>query len=355
MNTRLLSIAVFFVLSTSGHCDPLKKNSVSSRHLKSNSVTATKVADGALTAAKLSADIGVFSKNGSTLTAGPLTIQATTVGIGVATPTRGTLEVVGNISRAASGITNASFMFPGSLPLTNVNDTGTTTSIFATDSVVGANFLALSDARIKEIQGRSDAAIDLQTLLGIEITDYRYKEAIQKGGRPQKKVIAQQVETVFPQAVSHHTDVVPDLFAKAQVEDGWVLLSTDLKAGDRVRLIGEAGDGLHEVLEVREGAFRTASLPTGREVFVFGREVDDFRTVDYEAISMLNVSATQELARRVEEKEAEVTRLTKLVETLQARDQEREERLARLETAIGSDGPKALQASFPADSLREGR
>ena len=28
--------------------------------------------------------------------------------------------------------------------------------------------------------------------------------------------------------------------------------------------------------------------------------MDDFRTVDYEAISMLNVSATQELLKRVE-------------------------------------------------------
>ena len=34
-------------------------------------------------------------------------------------------------------------------------------------------------------------------------------------------------------------------------------------------------------------------------LFVFGREVKDFRNVDYEAISMLNVSATQELARQL--------------------------------------------------------
>ena len=45
-------------------------------------------------------------------------------------------------------------------------------------------------------------------------------------------------------------------------------------------------------------------------VFVYGREVDDFRTVDYEAISMLNVSATQELLKRIEALENENQKLT---------------------------------------------
>ena len=38
---------------------------------------------------------------------------------------------------------------------------------------------------------------------------------------------------------------------------------------------------------------------------MYGREVDDFRTVDYQAISMLNVSATQALLRRIEALEKE--------------------------------------------------
>jgi hypothetical protein len=37
--------------------------------------------------------------------------------------------------------------------------------------------------------------------------------------------------------------------------------------------------------------------------------VNDFRAVDYDAISMLNVSATQELLRRLEAKEKEVEEL----------------------------------------------
>jgi hypothetical protein len=41
-------------------------------------------------------------------------------------------------------------------------------------------------------------------------------------------------------------------------------------------------------------------------VFVYGREVLDFHTVDYDAIAMLNVSATQQIKR---EKDAEIKAL----------------------------------------------
>ena len=53
----------------------------------------------------------------------------------------------------------------------------------------------------------------------------------------------------------------------------------------------------------------TSSAPTSPRmaimVFVYGREVKDFRNVDYEAIAMLNVSATQELNRRLEKQTAD--------------------------------------------------
>jgi len=161
-------------------------------------------------------------------------------------------------------------------------------------------FRAVSDARIKNIQGRSVGSSDLETLKRIEITDYQYKDFIAKGNRSHKKVIGQQVEQVFPQAVVKSVDVVPDIYQKVPTKDGWVDLATNLKKGDRVRLISKTQDGIREVLEVTPDRFRTEFIPKEDAVFVFGREVNDFRVVDYEAIAMLNVSATQELARQVE-------------------------------------------------------
>ncbi|NQX02505.1 tail fiber domain-containing protein, partial [bacterium] len=179
-------------------------------------------------------------------------------------------------------------------------------SIIADSRIKAGAFDVVSDVRIKNVQKISEGGEDLATLMKIQITDYLYKDEIANGKAPQKKVIAQQVETVFPQAVIQTTDSVPDLFKTAAVKGGWVELATDLKKGDRVKLIGKTDQSVHEVLEVRDGAFHPDGKMEDEQVFVYGREVNDFRSVDYDAISMLNVSATQQVKR---EKDAEIQTL----------------------------------------------
>ena len=44
-------------------------------------------------------------------------------------------------------------------------------------------------------------------------------------------------------------------------------------------------------------------------MFVYGKRVDDFLVLDYEAIAMLNVSATQELAKRVDVHQSQIAKL----------------------------------------------
>ncbi len=206
-------------------------------------------------------------------------------------------------------------------------------SIIASSVIAATEVFAFSDARIKNIQGRSDGATDLATLSRIEITDYTHKDVIAKDGGHHKKVIAQQVEKVYPQAVTQHTDIVPDIYQKAEIKNGWVKLSTNLKRGERVRLLGEKKEGIHEVLEVAEGKFRTDFAADGNQVFVYGREVKDFRSVDYDAIAMLNVSATQELARRLEVVEKRESHLVEL-EQKAARVENLERELADLKKSV---------------------
>jgi hypothetical protein len=199
-------------------------------------------------------------------------------------------------------------------------------------TVTYAAAVTSSDLRIKKVQGISDGRDDLDSLMKIKVTDYRLIDTKLTSNKPQKKVIAQQVETVYPQAVNQTTDVVPDIYQKATAKDGWVVLATDLKKGDRVKLIGDNEQGVNEVLEVTAGKFRTDFKAEG-DVFVYGREVKDFRTVDYEAIAMLNVSATQQLARElktVQEENAALRReLTTKDETMEARLIALEQRLSK--------------------------
>jgi hypothetical protein len=181
-------------------------------------------------------------------------------------------------------------------------------SIQASHGVVAPQIFAFSDARIKNIHGISNSKKDLDFLQQIEITDYTYIDTITKGRQPQKKVIAQQVAQIYPQAVSNnHTNVIPDIMKMATIQNGWisfneelVINNYELKKGDIIKLVLKKSEELVEVLEVKENRFRVQlatdnSQPT--TVFIYGRQVNDFHIVDYDAISMLNISVLQQLVK----------------------------------------------------------
>ncbi len=139
---------------------------------------------------------------------------------------------------------------------------------------------------------------------------YTYKDTVTHDSKPIKKVIGQQIAEVFPQAVSTHTDVVPDIFQVASIADGWVSLEAHgLQVGERVRLLLEDSEPKICTIEAVTPESFQVSLEYEGEVFVYGREVNDFHVVDYDALSMLNISATQELYKIIDALKIEVQQL----------------------------------------------
>ena len=192
--------------------------------------------------------------------------------------------------------------------------------------IVCSGMHIVSDERIKSIQGISGSATDLALLEQIEITDYLYIDRINNGYSPQKKVIAQQVKEVYPQAVSNKTDFIPNVYRPASSirfdpKSQKMVIKTDTThgfvQGDKVLIILGEGSREYEILEVQsEKTFVVAADKEEEEVFVYGKEVDDFHGVDYDALSMLNISATQELLKRIKALEAENEALKTEITTL---------------------------------------
>jgi hypothetical protein len=189
-------------------------------------------------------------------------------------------------------------------------------SIWASARIACTEFNAFSDARIKNIVGLSSSSNDLNTLAKIKITDYTMKDKIQYGNKTYKKVIAQELKEVYPQAVNMSSNIIPNIYQKATAANGWITLKTDLEKDDVVRIVMANNSREYSVEEVTEGKFKVAA-PDG-EVFVYGKQVSDFHTVDYEALSTLNISATQALLKRIEELEAKNASLTNQVEEMAA-------------------------------------
>ena len=136
-----------------------------------------------------------------------------------------------------------------------------------------------------------------------------------KGNDWNKGVIAQEIKSLIPDAVSLNTDLIPDIYALAQnirAEAGALRLTMgkphDLKVGDKVRIM--AGDHQEDlpvtaVASATEFSLGNWNHAAPEKVFVYGREVNDFHSVDYDHLFTMNISATQELARRVESLEKE--------------------------------------------------
>lgn len=249
------------------------------------------------------------------------------VGVGTS-PTNAKFEVNGHADVAINNYTYLNNTNANTIHVDNNMD-NKEISIYATERIIGKFMISMSDERIKKIQGSSDKQKDLNLLRQIKITDYQFIDQVKESGTQQKKVIAQQVAEVYPQAVNKQfTEVVPDIYQAANIDkDGWVNLKTDLKVGEKVKLIFEQEEKIMEVVEVKKDAFQVTPSVINRQssaVFVYGRQVNDFHTVDYEALSMLNVSATQQLIKENE--------------SLQATIQAQQERLADLKKDLEQMG-----------------
>ena len=120
--------------------------------------------------------------------------------------------------------------------------------------------------------------------------------------------------------------------------DGSVYFARQLAKGEAFRVPQVAG----LTLEV--------SKADDIQVFVYGRQVDDFRTVDYDAIAMLNVSATQQIKKDSDSAEdalrKENEELRERIAVLEAANKTREDRLAAIEAALlGKASEKSVTVS----------
>ncbi|MDB6137436.1 MAG: hypothetical protein JWO94_508 [Verrucomicrobiaceae bacterium] len=246
-----------------------------------------------------------------------------------------------------------------------------TLSIYADYGVSGQYFLAHSDKRIKDIVDRSDIEKDLAAIAKLQVTDYRMKDWIGSGKGLHKGLIAQELREIMPEAVMQSRNFIPDVYAQATLLTHDAVHSKltltmakphQLAVGDLIRAYSDDTTLESKVLEVPSPTtFVVKADKAPAKVFVYGRQVNDFLAVDYQAVSMLNVSATQQLKK---EKDAEVKGLKvenaelrarldaqdKRVAALEAKDKTRDAKVAALlEQLLSASKPGARPVSLKSD------
>lgn len=250
------------------------------------------------------------------------------------------------------GISPDSGSFDGTLTTYSnyTNDIGTfntNTSIYADGNIISVGKLSVaqtslfSDKRIKNIISKSDSGKDLITLRKLSIINYRMKDKALYGNQEFKKVIAQEVEAVYPQSVSKSgvKTFIPNIYQLAKQNGAVFTFEKPVaiaKEDKFLKIYDETGESILEIENSTPNSI-TVNLAGKRlngKLFVYGTEVPDLRTVDYDALSMLNISATQELAKKIEVLENENEALKKLNIEMQRTQTIFEERLKHLESSI---------------------
>ncbi len=196
-----------------------------------------------------------------------------------------------------------------------------------------------SDIRIKDIIGISSSFEDLENLLKLEVTNYTYKDNIRNPGE-HKKLIAQNVLTAVPNAVSLGDNFIPNIYQPSESitinENECVIKISDIKdsaIGDIIQINYNNARQVEVELTAIDSSLNTISFTLGsikeensdltesNTVFVYGKKVSDYHYLDYDHVMCLNISATQELHKIIQEKETKI--------------QDLETRLAAIEANLG--------------------
>jgi alpha-tubulin suppressor-like RCC1 family protein len=161
-----------------------------------------------------------------------------------------------------------------------------------------------SDERIKKNIQDIDDNIALNQILKVEPKSYNY---IDKNRNSSNSLniygfIAQQIREVIPQAVSLHTEAVPNIYAIGMLQSNIITvhLNNIIQPSSKVLLIDILGNRYVETVLQASQTFieieNKNNLPSG-SIFVYGTIVDDFHALDKSYIYTLNVCALQDIYR----------------------------------------------------------
>jgi hypothetical protein len=198
-----------------------------------------------------------------------------------------------NLSAAAYGSTN-------------------TWSIWAGSRIAASEIWVKSDARIKTQVEPLNTSESLNLLRQLCPKKYQYIDYLSKGTSPRYGFIAQELEKVLPTAVNTNPsgEYVPNIFELAKITPGiqqGSLISLKTKKipfsmpndGRKVKIkaIKNNNQTIELTLNAIENShsFWVEETLDDDKLFIYGSEVDDFKTVDYNDTLMITISALQAL------------------------------------------------------------
>ena len=191
-----------------------------------------------------------------------------------------------------------------------------------------------SDRRIKTNIIDIDDYSALQQILLIEPKRYEYIDKITRGSNVVIGFIAQQVYEVIPEAINIISDIIPNIYKKATFNNSNInfIDDTDLsfiKINDSIKIQLNGENFYYKIQNINtnniivdniiKNSHENIANSDNNECFVYGTEVHDFHAMNKDYIFTMNVCATQELYKLIQNQNIIIEELKNKIETLEAR------------------------------------
>jgi hypothetical protein len=190
-------------------------------------------------------------------------------------------------------------------------------------------YLLASDERIKKDIKPAESG-SLEVISTIPIKSHSYIDSFVNGCPTAFNVIAQDIERTYPEAITKGDGFIPDMFVKCnwihvdekQIEINIPKLHT-VKAGDKVKLILEDDSSKESIVTSikNETTFIVEKwdefkLEISDELFVYGKQIDDFLRVDKIKLGVLALAGVKELNQIVKLQQAKIEEQSQAINTL---------------------------------------
>jgi len=192
-------------------------------------------------------------------------------------------------------------------------------SIYAKGDIIGwAAIGVFSDARIKK--DITDASGSIDIINKIPLHQYNYIDP-ERGTHTAFGVIAQEVKAVFPEAIKFIKEYIPNIFCIASSivlvgETVQITIASEhgLVVGDKVKIILEKGDRneckVVSIIDANTVAVeKWDNYDESEKVFLYGKEVNDFHSVDKTRLATLALGGIQDLYKMIKDLQTEVVTL----------------------------------------------
>ena len=196
-------------------------------------------------------------------------------------------------------------------------------SIYASNVIyTGAYYASDSDKRIKHNINKSNINEDYELFNKIDVLNYNYIDQ-NKSNKQQKGFIAQQIKHYYPQAVDQDKGYIPNIMQNSIIEaDEFglyiILQNIDFDLLNKIlKLIVNNDILIIQICNITNNKYyftpNDQNISQYNDVFVYGEQVEDLLSLDYNKIHCLHFNSTKKLIDIVNQLQKDISIIKNLL------------------------------------------